>query len=125
MVGNPRVWRTLLEKAPPSLPTISRSSLTVSCASPGYVDSACLECPPPHLSVESKEPEAGVSGKSIIFIQQQMLKLVANCDLATPLAKEVSSTSWEQCGECHTEVPLCGELVDWSSTNSGPHEGVG
>ena len=89
------------------------------------VDSSSLKSTPPHLCVESKKPESRVLGKSTILILEKMGEVVANSHLIAALSKEVCSSSGEQCGECHTEVSLCGELIDWSSSNGGPHEGVG
>ena len=54
-----------------------------------------------------------------------MLKVVANGDLVAALSYEVSSSSGKQSGKGNAEVPLCGELIDGGSTDSGPHEGVG
>ena len=58
------------------------------------VDPASLERLPPHLCIESKEPEAGVPGKSSIFIHQQMLEIVSNGDLVAALSKEVCGSGW-------------------------------
>ena len=41
------------------------------------------------------------------------------------IPKVTSYTGGEQCREGHAEVTLSGELLDWCSTNSQPHEGVG
>ena len=88
------------------------------------VDSACLECTPPHLSVEGKKPEAGVLGKSTIFIHHHVLEVVTNGDLVATLAEEVSSSSGKQGGEGHAEIPLSRKLIDRSPANCGPQECV-
>lgn len=51
-----------------------------------------------------------------------MLKVVSNGVLVALLPKEISSPSWKQGEEGHAEVTLCGELIDWSSPNCGPHK---
>ena len=76
----------------------------------------------PHLGVEGKEPESWVSGKATIIILHQMLEVVADGDWHLTLAQEVSSSSGEEGGEGTGEVALGGELVEWHSSNGGPHE---
>ena len=57
-------------------------------------------------------------------VLEKVGEVVANGDLVAPYSKEVSCSSGEQGGEAHAEVSLSGELVDWSSSNGGPNEGV-
>ena len=56
------------------------------------VDPACLKSTPPHLCVESKEPEARVPGKSTIIILEKMSEVIADGYLVAALSKEVCSS---------------------------------
>ena len=88
------------------------------------VDPACLKSTPPHLCVESKEPEAKVPGKSTIIILEKMSEVIADGYLVAALSKEVCSSCWKQGGEGHTKVSFSGEFIDRCSSNGGPHKGV-
>ena len=90
-----------------------------------YVNSSSLQSTPPHLCVEGKKPKARVLGKATFLILEEMGEIVASSHLIAALSQEVCSSSRGQCGEGHTVVSLCAELVDWSSSNGGPHNGMG
>ena len=87
------------------------------------VDPSCLKCLPAHLSVEGEEPEARVSGKSTISILEKV-GVVSDGDVVDALSKEVSRSCGVQGGEAHAEVTFSGELIDWSSPDGRPTEGV-
>ena len=76
---------TRLEKVCPSLPTMSRSSSSDSWRVLLDVYSAGLKCTPLYLSVEGKEAETWVFGKTIVVIHHQMLEVVANGNLTLAL----------------------------------------
>ena len=83
------------------------------------VYSASLKCTPSHLSVEGKEAETWVFGKTIVVIHHQMLEVVTNGNLILALPREISRTGREECGKCTGEVALVGELIDGYSSNRG------
>jgi len=88
------------------------------------VDPSYLKCPPAHLSVEGKEPEVRVSGKSTIIILGKVGEVISDGDVVAALSKEVSRSCGVQGEEGHAEVTFSGELMDWSSPNGRPNEGV-
>ena len=74
-----------------------------------------------HLGVECKVSESRVSGETTVIILHQVLEVVADGDWHLTLAEEVSSTSGEEGGEGTGEVALGGELIEWHSSDGGPH----
>ena len=75
-----------------------------------------------HLCVECEEPESWVSGKTTIVILHQVFEVVANGDWDLTLSQEVSCSSGEEGWEGTGEVAFCGELIEWHSSNGGPHQ---
>ena len=64
-----------------------------------------------HLSVESKEPEPWVPGKTTIIVLHQVFEVVPDGNWDLTLAEEVSCSSGEEGGESTSEVAFSGELV--------------
>ena len=100
-----------LSLSPHHVPQLIQGQLTISWVLPD-VDSACLESMMSHLSVESKESESWVFGKSTIIILHQVLEVISNSHWYLTLAKEVSCSSGEEGREGTGEVALCGELIE-------------
>ena len=71
-----------------------------------------------HLCVEGEETESWVSGETL----HQVLEVVADGDWDLTLAKKVPCSSGEEGGEGTGEVALGGELIQWHSSNGGPHQ---
>ena len=71
--------------------------------------------------VESKETESRVSGEMSIIILHQVLEIVADSDRDSMLAQKVTFSSGKECGEGAGEVSLGGKLIQWYSSNGGPH----
>ena len=85
------------------------------------VHSASLQSTMSHLGVECEESESRVSGKTTVIVLHQVLEVVADGDWHLTLAEEVSSSSGEEGGEGTGKVALGGELVEWHSSDGGPH----
>ena len=60
--------------------------------------------------------------KTTVIILHQVLEVVSDGDWDLTLAKEVSCSCGEEGGEGTGEVALSGELIEWHSTNGGPHQ---
>ena len=75
-----------------------------------------------HLCVEGEESKPRVSGDTTIVVLHQVLEVVSDGDWHLTLAEEVSSSSGEEGGEGTGEVALGGELVEWHSSDGGPHQ---
>ena len=110
-----------LSLSPHHVPQLIQGQLATSWALPD-IYSASLQSTMSHLSVEGKESELRVSGETTVIILHQVLEIVADGDWHLTLAEEVSSSSGEEGGEGTGEVALGGELVQWHSSDGGPHQ---
>ena len=106
-----------LSLSPHHVPQLIQGQLAISWALPD-VYSASLQSTMSHLGVECKVLESRVSGETTVIILHQV---VANGDWHLTLAEEVSSTSGGEGGEGTGEVALGCELVEWHSSDGGPH----
>ena len=113
-----------LSLSPYHVPQLVQGQLAISWVL-SDVHSASLESPMSHLGVKSKESESWVSSETTIIVLQQVLEVVSDGDWDLTLAKEVSFSSGEEGGEGTGEVALSGELIQWHSTNGGPHQRCG
>ena len=110
-----------LSLSPHHVPQFIQGQLAISWVL-SDVHSASLESTVSHLGVESKESESWVSSETTVIILHQVLEVVPDGDWDLTLAEEVSCSSGEEGGEGTGEVALCGELIEWHSSNGGPHQ---
>ena len=114
-----------LSLSPHHVPQLIQGQLPIPWAL-SDIHSASLQSTMSHLGVECEESESRVSGETTVIILHQVLEVVADGDWHLTLAEEVSSSSGEEGGEGTGEVALSGELIEWHSSDGGPHQcGVG
>ena len=102
--------------SPHHVTKLIQGQLAISWVLP-HIDSASLKSPMSHLSVESKETESWMLGKSTIIVLQQVFEVVADGDWDLAVAEEVSCSSREEGGEGTREVALSRKFVKWDSSN--------
>ena len=110
-----------LSLSPHHVPQLIQGELAILWALPD-IHSASLQSTMSHLGVEGKESESWVLGETTVIILHQVLEVVADGDWHLTLAEEVSSSSGEEGGEGTGEVALGGELIEWHSSDGGPHQ---
>ena len=110
-----------LSLSPHHVPQLVQGQLAISWVL-SDVHSACLKGTMLHLGVESKETKSWMLGKTTIIVLHQVLEVVADGGWDLTLAEEVSCYSGEKGGESAGEVALSCELIEWNSTNGGPHQ---
>ena len=110
-----------LSLSPHNVPQLVQGQLAISWVL-SDVHSASLKGTVTHLGVEIKEMKSWMLGKTTIIVLHQVLQIVPDggCDLT--LAEEVSCSCGEKGGEGTGEIALGGELIEWHSTNGGPHQ---
>ena len=75
-----------------------------------------------HLCVESKETKSRVAGKTTIIVLHQVFEVVPDGNWDLTLAEEITCSIGEEGGEGTGEVSFCCKLIQWHSTDGGPHE---
>ena len=110
-----------LSLSPHHILQLIQGQLAISWVLPD-IHSASLKSTMSHLGVEGEESKSRVSGETTVIVLHQVLEVVADGDWYLTLAEEVSSSSGEEGGEGTGEVALGGELIEWNSSDGGPHK---